>query len=344
MSHANARLTPAGRLLLVQRVAAGEPQAEVARQMKLSRGTVAKWWRRWLEHGDRGLVDRSSRPRRSPRRTDAKTEERICRLRRTTKRGPAYLSARTGVPASTVWRVLRRHGLNRLDRIDRPTGRVIRRYERSAPGELVHLDIKKVAKIPPGGGWRAHGRQSPQARRSRRARGPRRGGYTYLHVAVDDYSRVAYVEALDNETAATLVQFWARAQDWFWANDMPVDAVMTDNGANFCSRLFAKLLAHAASPICAPAPTGPRLTAKPNASTAPSPTNSSTTGASDPKPTAASASNAGSTTTTATDTTPQSAARPHHALTTSRELTTSQRRINQPSKTRGEAHDLVVSG
>ena len=241
MSHANARLTPAGRLLLVQRVAAGEPQAEVARQMNLSRGTVAKWWGRWVEHGDCGLADRSSRPRRSPRRTDAKTEERICRLRRSTKRGPVYLSARTGVPASTVWRVLRRHGLNRLDRIDRPTGRVIRRYERSAPGELVHLDIKKVAKIPPGGGWRTHGRQSPQARRSRR--GPRRGGYTYLHVAVDDYSRVAYVEALDNETAATLVQFWARAQDWFWANDMPVDAVMTDNGANFCSGLFAEQLA-----------------------------------------------------------------------------------------------------
>ena len=242
MSHGNAMLTPAGRLLMVQRVAAGEPQAEVARQMNLSRATVAKWWRRWVEHGDAGLVDRSSRPRRSPRRTDAKTEERICRLRRSTGRGPVYLSARTGVPASTVWRVLRRHGLNRLDRLDRPTGRVIRRYEKSAPGELVHLDVKKVAKIPPGGGWRVHGRGSPQARRSRR-RGPRRGGYTYLHVAVDDYSRVAYVEALDDETAATAVGFWTRAQDWFWANDMPVDAVMTDNGPNFCSALFAELLA-----------------------------------------------------------------------------------------------------
>ena len=117
----------------------------------------------------------------------------------------------------------------------------MRRYERSAPGELVHLDVKKVAKVPPGGGWRVHGRGSPQARRSRRGR--RRGGYTYLHVAVDDYSRVAYVEALDNETAATAAGFWTRAQDWFWANDMPVDAVMTDNGANFCSGLFAELLA-----------------------------------------------------------------------------------------------------
>ena len=231
MSHGNARLTPAGRLLMVQRVAAGEPQAVVARQMNLSRATVAKWWHRWVEHGDAGLVDRSSRPHSSPRRTDAKTEEQICRLRRSTGRSPVYLSARTGVPASTVWRILCRHGLNRLDRLDRPTGRVIRRYEKSAPGELVHLDVNKAAKIPSGGGWRVHGRGSPQARRSRRSR--RRRGYTYLHVAVDDYSRVAYVEALDNETAATAAGFWSRAQDWFSVDDMAVDAVMTDNGANF---------------------------------------------------------------------------------------------------------------
>ena len=162
MSHGNARLTPAGRLLLVRRVAAGEPQAEATRQMRLSRGTVAKWWRRWVEFGDAGLVDRSSRPDRSPRRTDAATEERICRLRRSTKRGPVYLSARTGVPASTVWRVLRRHGLNRLDRLDRPTGRTIRRYEKAAPGELVHLDIKKVAKIPPGAAGGPTGAAAPR--------------------------------------------------------------------------------------------------------------------------------------------------------------------------------------
>ena len=321
MSHGNARLTPAGRLLLVRRVAAGEPQAEATRQMRLSRGTVAKWWGRWVEFGDAGLVDRSSRPNRSPRRTDAATEERICRLRRATKRGPVYLSARTGVPASTVWRVLRRHGLNRLDRLDRPTGRVVRRYEKAAPGELVHLDVKKVAKVPPGGGWRVHGRASPKARRSRRSR--RGGGYTCLHVAIDDYSRVAYVEAHDNETAATLAGFWARAQDWFSVDDMPVDAVMTDNGANFRSALFAELLARRRIAHLRTRAYRPRLTAKPSASTAPSPTNSSTPGASDPKPTAASASSAGSVTTTATDTTPQSAARPHHVLTTSRELTPS---------------------
>ena len=241
MSHANARFTPAGRLLMVRRIEAGMPQAHVARQMGVSRGTVAKWWHRWCEHGEAGLVDRSSRPHRSPRRTGAKVEERICRLRRSTRRGPVYLSARTGVPAATVWRILQRNGLNRLAWIDRPTGRVIRRYERSAPGELVHLDVKKVGQIPPGGGWRIHGRGSSQAKRKRRP-----VGYTYLHVAIDDYSRVAYVEAHDNETAATLVGFWRRAQGWFWSNDMAVDEVLTDNGPNFVSDAFAEVLAERA--------------------------------------------------------------------------------------------------
>ena len=239
MSHANARLTPAGRLILVERIEAGTTQAEVARQMHLSRGTVAKWWRRWCAEGEAGLRDRSSRPHRSPRRTSAKLEERICRLRRSTKRGPAYLSVRTGVPQATIWRVLKRHGLNRLSWMERPTGQVIRRYERSAPGELVHLDVKIVGKVPPGGGWRVHGRGSPKAKRRRR----RRRGYTYLHVAIDDYSRVAYVEALDNEKADTLLGLWRRAQDWFWSTNMAVDEVLTDNGANFTSTKFADLLA-----------------------------------------------------------------------------------------------------
>ena len=124
------------------------PQAHVATQMGLSRGTVAKWWRLWCEHGEAGLVDRSSRPHRSPGRTPARVEERICRLRRSTRRGPVYLGARTGVPVATVWRILQRNGLNRLSWIDRPTGQVIRRHERNSPGELVHLDINEVGKIP----------------------------------------------------------------------------------------------------------------------------------------------------------------------------------------------------
>ena len=240
MSHANARFTPMGRLLIVQRVEAGMPQAHVAAQMGLSRATVAKWWRRWVEHGEAGLVDRSSRPHRSPRRTDAAVEAKVCRLRRQKRWGPARIAARLGVPASTVHRVLVRHGLNRLRWLDRPTGRPIRRYERPYPGDLVHLDVKKVGKVPPGGGWRAHGRANTAARGSKRRP---RVGYSYLHVAIDDHSRLAYVEALDNETADTLVGFFERARVWFRSIGIAVDAIITDNGPNFRSKTFADQLA-----------------------------------------------------------------------------------------------------
>ena len=137
------------------------PQAHVAAQMGLSRATVAKWWNRWQADGHAGLVDRSSRPHRSPRRTGAEVEARVCRLRRSARLGPARLAARTGVPASTVHKILVRHGLNRLSWIDRPTGRTIRRYERPEPGDLVHLDVKK-------------GRQGPARGR---VEGPRQGPY-----------------------------------------------------------------------------------------------------------------------------------------------------------------------
>jgi transposase len=221
--HRNARLTPAGRRIMCERVLAGTPQAHVAAQMGVSRATVAKWWKRWLAEGDGGLEDRSSRPRRSPTRTPRRVEERVCRLRRSKRWGPRMISMHMGVPASTVHKILVRHGLNRLAWIDRPTGRVIRRYERDHPGELIHLDVKKVGKIPPGGGWKARGRGYAGENSKKR-----RVGYTYLHCAVDDHSRVAYVEAHDDETAATLVGFWERALDWFWSKGMVIDEVMTD--------------------------------------------------------------------------------------------------------------------
>jgi transposase InsO family protein len=232
--HRNARLTPTGRRIMIERVAAGTPQAHVAEQMLVSRATVSKWWRRWLAEGDAGLEDRSSRPKTCPTRTSKRVEDRVCRLRRSRRWGPQMIAMHTGVPASTVHKILVRRGLNRLVWIDRPTGRVIRRYERAHPGELIHLDVKKVGKIPPGGGWRAHGRHTKKDRRV---------GYTYLHCAVDDHSRVAYVEAHDNERAQTLVGFWERAQNWFWAKGMTIDEVMSDNGSNFRSRDFAELLA-----------------------------------------------------------------------------------------------------
>ncbi len=240
MSHANARLTPAGRLLVVQRIQGGMPQAHVAAQMGLSLSTVAKWWHRFQAHGEAGLVDRSSRPLRSPRRTSAAVKARVCRLRRQKRWGPARIAARLGVPASTVHRILVRCGLNRLSWIDRPTGRVIRRYERPEPGDLVHLDVEKAGKVPPGGGWRAHGRANTASRGTRRRP---RVGYSYLHVAVDDHSRLAHVEALDNETAQTLRGFFERARCWFRSIGVAIDEVISDNGPNFRSKKFAAQLA-----------------------------------------------------------------------------------------------------
>ena len=243
MSHANARLTPTGRLLMVQRIEAGTPQAHVAEQMGLSRGTVAKWWKRWVAEGRAGLVDRSSRPVRSPRRTDAAVEARGCGLRTSARLGPARLVARTGVPASTVWKILVRNGLMRLSWIDRPTGRAIRCYERPHPGDLVHLDVKKVGKIPPGGGWRAHGQPHTASRGSKKRP---KVGYSYLHVAIDDHSRLAYVEALDDETADTLVGFFDRARLWFRGIGVAIAEIITDNGPNFRSKKFADQLARRA--------------------------------------------------------------------------------------------------
>ena len=139
------------------------------------------------------------------------------------------ISMHTGGPASTVHKIPVRHDLNRLARIDRPTGLVIRRCERSRPGELIHPDVRKVVGIPPGGGRRVHGRGPVEHRRV---------GCTYLHGAVDERSRVAYVEAHDDEAAAALVEFWERARNWFSARGMTIDAVRSDNGSNFRSRAF----------------------------------------------------------------------------------------------------------
>ncbi|WP_329391940.1 IS481 family transposase [Streptomyces sp. NBC_01716] len=142
MSHRNARLTVFGRRLLVERVCSGRPVAHVAAETGVSRPTAHKWVRRWREEGDAGLHDRSSRPHRTPHRTRAVVEARVCDLRHSRKLGPARIGPVLGLPASTVHRILTRHGLNRLAWLDRPTGTVIRRYERERPGELIHADEK----------------------------------------------------------------------------------------------------------------------------------------------------------------------------------------------------------
>ena len=238
--HGNARLTPLGRLTLVMRIEAGRPVAHVAAEMGISRPTAYKWWRRWRDEGEAGLVDRSSRPWSCPHRTPPDVEAAIAELRRALKLGPVRIGARLGVPASTVHRVLCRLGLNRLAWMDRPTGRAIRRYERARPGELVHVDIKKLGRVPDGGGWRIHGREQ----RPNRKRGP---GWDFIHAAIDDHSRLAYTEIHPDERADTCVEFWTRARAFFANHNITVTGVMTDNAkAYLCDRFQAAITAGSA--------------------------------------------------------------------------------------------------
>ena len=232
MLHRNAKLTPAGRRLLVDRIASGRPVAHVAAEMGVARQTAHRWWRRFVAEGESGLQDRSCRPRRSPRRTPRALERRIERLRRRQKLGPVRIGYRLGLAASTVYRVLCRLGLQRLSWLDRPTGRVIRRYEHLHPGDLLHMDIKKLGRIPPGGGWRAHGRGRAGARQ--------RVGYAYIHSVDDDHSRLAYSEVLADERAVTVVAFWRRALAWFADRGVTAQAVLTDNGSAYRSADFAR--------------------------------------------------------------------------------------------------------
>src|SRR5262245_11643434 len=150
--HRNAPLTTEGRLRLCQRIEAGWSVAAAAESMNISRQRAHKRWRRYLDEGVAGLEDRSSRPWSCPHQTPARVERRIVALRRSRKLGPARLAGIVGVPASTVHRVLVRHGMNRLRWMDRPTGKVIRRIETDRPGELIHIDVKKLARVPDGGG------------------------------------------------------------------------------------------------------------------------------------------------------------------------------------------------
>lgn len=235
--HGNARLTPVGRLTLVMRIESGRPVAHAAAEMGISRATAYKWWRRWRAEGLPGLADRSSRPHRSPNRTAAAVEAAIGELRQELKLGPVRIGWRLGVPASTVHRVLVRLGLNRLNWLDRPTGRVIRRMTASRCGELVHMDVKKQGRIPDGGGWRIHGFATSHGSRHHRGL-----GYAHLHTAIDAYSRLAYTELLDDERAETTAQFWTRAEEFFASHGITVEAVLTDNGPNYRSRLLRSAL------------------------------------------------------------------------------------------------------
>jgi transposase InsO family protein len=233
VSHANARLTVHGRLLIVQRHQAGWPKAHIAAAMGVSRKCVRVWIDRFDTEGDAGLRDRSSRPHRTPTRTPMQVEQRIIELRRRERRGPEWIGAELGIPARTVSRVLSRHGQPRLAVLDPITGQVIRaskttavRYERARPGELVHMDVKKLGRIPDGGGWKAHGRGMGSSTKRRNAP----VGFDFVHSLVDDHSRLAYSEILPDEKGPTCATFLARAVEYFAAHGITdVEQLMTDN-------------------------------------------------------------------------------------------------------------------
>jgi transposase InsO family protein len=245
MAHANARLTPAGRLVLCQRIAAGRPVAQVAAEMGISRTSAYRWWSRYRQGGQAGLVDRSSCAHRHPRRTPAHLEAQVLELRQSRKLGPARIAPVVGLGPSTVYRVLVRHRLNRLALLDRPTGRLIRRYEWARPGELVHVDVKKLGRLRDGGGHRVHGRDSAQHRTRDRDRWRGRSpGYDYIHAAIDDHSRLAYAEVLTDERGDTCAGFLRRAGAFFATHGITVQRVLSDNAFAYRhSRQFSAAVA-----------------------------------------------------------------------------------------------------
>jgi transposase InsO family protein len=226
--HKNARSCPRSRELMVARVLGGEPPRTVAEALGVSERTVYKWLKRYREEGVAGLRDRRSSPRRIPHRLGKSEQERILALREQ-RLSQIEIAWKTGIPRSTVSRWLRRWGKGRLPQLAPPEP--IRRYEKAHAGELVHLDIKKLGKIR-GVGHRITGQ------RQHRNRGI---GWEFAHVAIDDASRVAYVEILDNERAVTAQAFLRRARAWFADRGVTIQRILTDNGSCYVANTFASL-------------------------------------------------------------------------------------------------------
>ncbi len=236
MAHARAKLTVLGRQLLVNRVEIdGWKPADAAKAMGVSRQTAYKWLRRFADEGPAGLVDRTSAPKRCPHRLGPEVVATIVATRLETLYGPHRLAYELGRPRSTIYGVLRREHVSRLSFIDRPTRTVVR-YERARPGELLHVDVKKLGRIREGGGWKMHGREMGSTGEQKRIK----VGYDYLHVAVDDHSRVAFVQALKDEKAPTCAQFVRDAVTFFAAEGITIERVMTDNARNYTPSIIFK--------------------------------------------------------------------------------------------------------
>lgn len=241
VTHARASLNPQGRLKLVQLVVRDEwTHARAAERFQVARGTVSKWVARYRAEGRSGLLDRSSRPLRSPKQTPQRTERRIVALRVTRRWGPHRIAYHLGLPQSTVSKVLARYRVPLLGHVDLNTGVRVRkpkpvRYEHERPGDMVHVDVKKLGRIPDGGGHRTLG----QAKGKKNKTGV---GYSFIHSAIDDHSRMVYSEILDNEKKETAAGFWERADAFFTSQGITVRRVLTDNGSCYRSRLFNAVL------------------------------------------------------------------------------------------------------
>ena len=248
--HKNARLTPAGRALLARRVSQGWTAKAAAEAAGVSLRTARKWIGRHRRGGERRHHDRSSAPRRCPRRVAEPRIAEIEQLRRQRMTGPAIARV-LGMARSTVGAILRRLGLGKLKALD-PKPAIVR-YERSVPGEMIHLDIKKLGRFDVAGHRVTGDRQAGRSYRT---------GWDFLHVCVDDASRLAYTEILPSEGQTDTTAFLERALAWLGRHGIAVQRVMTDNGSAYRSKLFGQALLKAAARHVRTRPYTPRTNGK----------------------------------------------------------------------------------
>jgi transposase InsO family protein len=229
VAHRRAKLTPLGRRLLVERVEVlGWPVRVAAESMGVSPATAYKWLGRFRTEGPAGLWDRSSRPHHSPRLAGSERVAQVLGLRAERRWGPHRIGYALGMARSSVYAILVRAGRSRLADIDRPTRQLVR-YQRERPGELLHIDVKRLARIPDGGGHRLLGRQAGRPNQLRAGRST-----DYLHAAVDDRTRLAYVEVHPDERADTCAAFATRAAAFFARHGVQIQEVMTDRALAYC--------------------------------------------------------------------------------------------------------------
>lgn len=226
--------TAKSRLLIVERYESGWRQGLIAESLGISRRTVCKWLKRWRSAGVCGLKDRTSKPHSSPRKLPASCEQTIVHLRKSSRMIARNIAIALQIPPSTVSLVLKRHSIGRLQDID-PKQKAIR-YERDAPGDLIHIDIKKVGIIA------GIGHRFTAGKRNNRTERKQGTGWEYIHAAVDDYSRMAYAEILPDESAKTSCAFLIRAARFFKEKGIKIWRVMTDNGPGYISKRYRRML------------------------------------------------------------------------------------------------------